>query len=253
MKPLKIIGLMLLFSGILWGCQANPPAPAATEPPESPETPPVMEKEETMEVGTLTTMGRASVKINLKSGQVIYIDPYGGTPADYTEPADLVLVTHQHGDHNKVELVTMKEGGRILQCPTDIKAGDTVQFQGIDIMAVPAYNKNHPKEESTGYVLKMDGITFYHSGDTSNIPEMADLKALNIDYALVCMDGFYNMGPAEAMKAVETIAPKHVIPIHTSKDELYNQENVDAFTSPQKIVLKPGESMALVKSEGTVN
>jgi len=164
-----------------------------------------------------------------------------------------VLVTHQHGDHNKVELVTLKEGGRILQCPADIKAGDTVQFQGIDIMAVPAYNKNHPKEESTGYVLKMDGLTFYHSGDTSNIPEMADLKALQIDYALVCMDGFYNMGPAEAMKAVEAFAPKNVVPIHTSKDELYNQENVDAFTSPQKIVLKPGESMALVKTEGTAN
>lgn len=203
-----------------------------------------------MAIGTLTFIGRASVKITLADGRVIYIDPYAGTAEDYVEPADLVLVTHQHGDHNKVDLVTLKSSGRVVQAPNDMKEGDTLQFQGIDILAVPAYNKNHPREVSVGYVLKMDGITLYHSGDTSNIEEMNNLKEMQVDYALLCMDGFYNMGPAEALEAAAAIAPKRVIPIHTDKDGLFSQTNVDAFDSPLKIVMMPGESMELVKPEG---
>lgn len=164
---------------------------------------------------------------------------------DYKKPADLLLVTHQHGDHNKIDKVTLKESGQMIQCPTDIVAGDEIETQGMKITAVSAYNKNHPAEVNVGYILEVDGLTIYHSGDTSMTEQMPELAAFDIDYALVCMDGYYNMGPEEAMEVAEAIQAKHVIPIHSSGSEMYGQENVDAFTYEGKLELKPGESTHL--------
>jgi len=198
-------------------------------------------------VGNLTMLGRASVKIELENGKVIYIDPFAGSAEDYSEPADLVLVTHQHGDHNNVDLVTLNEGGQVIQCPTDVTAGDTLEAQGIEIMAVPAYNDNHAKEVCCGFVLKMDGLTFYHSGDTSKIEEMAELTDLNIDYALICMDDFYNMGPEEAMEVAEIIKPRVVVPIHTSPQGEFDQATVTRFNFEETVVLEPQMNVSLVK------
>ena len=199
------------------------------------------------EFGKLTFGGRASVRLNLNDGTVIYIDPYAGGKEFYKEQADIVLVTHQHGDHNQVKLVTMKAGGEVIQCPKDIVAGTSKNSHNINITAVAAYNKNHEKSSSCGYVLDIDGYKLYHSGDTSNIEEMKQLESMNINYALLCIDGFYNMGPKEAMQVAEIIKAKHVVPIHSSPKDLYSQENVDAFTVNNKVVVEPGQSIFLLK------
>ena len=51
----------------------------------------------------MTFIGHASVKIKTTTGEVIYIDPYFPTDS-YKEPADVILVTHGHSDHNRVDL-----------------------------------------------------------------------------------------------------------------------------------------------------
>lgn len=204
-----------------------------------------MSSEQETTIGELLYFGRASIKIKLTDGRVVYVDPYAGKDSDYEDLADLVLVTHQHGDHNQVSRVTLKPEGKVYQCPLDIVPGDTFTSHGIDVLVVDAYNKNHKKGESAGFVLSIAGLKIYHSGDTSPIPEMAVLKDLQIDYALLCMDGFYNMGPDEAMAVTDVIDPKYVLPIHTSKHELFDQEIMDAFTSPKKIEVLPGGKIKL--------
>jgi hypothetical protein len=195
--------------------------------------------------GTLTFIGRASVRIDLDSGMVIYIDPAEGASSEYVTPADLVLVTHQHGDHNQVGLVTLKSEGVIIQCPEDISAGETRIVAGLEIIAVSAYNSNHPAESGCGYVINYGGLTIYHSGDTSTIDEMANMAKYKIDYALICMDGYYNMGPSEALEVSNLIKPTYVIPIHTSRDGLYDQNIIDQFEYPSTIVLNVGQSVQL--------
>ena len=232
MKKLLVGALCLMMAIVPTGCTMG--GEAAQEPSES------------VEVGELTLIGRASVKIDLKNGKRIYIDPFAGEGSDYSEPADLVLVTHQHGDHNKVDLVTMAEGGEVIQCPNDIKAGESIETQGIEIIAVPGYNENHPKEVNCGFVIKVDGVTIYHSGDTSMIEEMGELTAYNIDYAMICMDDYYNMGPEEAMEVAEVVQPRVVIPIHSSPQGMFDQEVVDRFSYEETIVLEPGASTVLM-------
>ena len=196
-------------------------------------------------LGSVTYMGRASVKIVLADQRVIYIDPYAGTSKDYADPADFVLVTHQHSDHNQIDLVTLKETGKMILAPLDARPGDVIKEKDLEFIAVDAFNSNHPKGSGVGYIIKAKGITLYHSGDTSYYKEMANLAQYSIDYAFLCMDGYYNMGPDEATRVAETIKPKHVIPMHTAKSGDYDQGNADSFKSNLKVSVLPGGTLQL--------
>ena len=201
----------------------------------------------------LSYFGRASVKIKTVSGFVIYIDPY--SPGDYHEPADLVLVTHGHGDHNKVSLIT-KKPGTIVAAPAGAVPGSGVRVvaEGEDfsvgpvrVHVMPAANKNHDRKSNRGYMISFDGLTIYHAGDTSFLPEMTGYVQYGISYALLPCDGFYNMGAEEASRCAEAMQAKRVLPIHSSKDTPFNQENAAAVRGREVIVLRPGEILGLEK------
>ncbi|MGL4107808.1 MBL fold metallo-hydrolase [Clostridium paraputrificum] len=84
-------------------------------------------------------------------------------------PADIILITHEHEDHNKLDLVTKKDNTKIIRSRDALKDGAYYTFdeQGIKIESVPAYNKNHKKDLCVGYIIEVDGIKIYHAGDTS--------------------------------------------------------------------------------------
>jgi L-ascorbate metabolism protein UlaG (beta-lactamase superfamily) len=203
-------------------------------------------QKKTREYAQLDYLGHASVRIITKEGVVIYIDPYYGK--DYDEPADIILVTHGHGDHYQISKIkNKKENCSIITWKEALKDGEYQSFEaaGVKIKAVAAYNKNHPKDSSVGFVLEFDGITLYHAGDTSKIDEMKELADLNLTYALLPMDNVYNMGPEEATEAAEMVQAKYYIPIHTGPDGVYSDENVEKFTPEGKIVVRPKESIQL--------
>lgn len=194
---------------------------------------------------SLKYLGRASVKIKTTQGTVIYIDPFAGN--DYDEPADIVLITHEHDDHNNISLIKDISEAKIIRSVDSIVNGLYKSFQEKDVKieAVAAYNKNHKKEESVGYILEFDGIKLYHAGDTSKIEEMNSLASKNLDYVLLPIDGFYNMDAIEAMECAKIINAKHNIPIHSSGNETYSQENVDKFKPQNVLPIKEGEEITL--------
>jgi len=193
----------------------------------------------------LKYLGHASIRIITKDNKVIYVDPFAGD--DYGEPADIILVTHSHKDHTSVDKVKKKESSSIITYKEALKDGQYQIFDisGIKIQSVPAYNKNHPKDQCVGYVITFDGIKLYHAGDTSRINEMKELANMNITYALLPMDGVYNMGPEEAAECAKIINAKYNIPIHTGPNGVYSQENIDKFNVSNKVVLKPGDIIEL--------
>jgi L-ascorbate metabolism protein UlaG (beta-lactamase superfamily) len=166
---------------------------------------------------------------------VIYVDPVGEPSAYEGKPeADLILITHEHGDHYKPETLAAltKEKTKLLtnpavhgMLPDDLKAkasqignGESAEMMGVNIEAIPAYNiteerKNfHPQGRDNGYVLNFDGFRVYVSGDTEDIPEMRALK--DIDLAFVCMNLPFTMDVEQAASAVAEFKPKYVYPYH---------------------------------------
>lgn len=206
----------------------------------------------------LSYYGRSSLKIRTASGFVIYVDPYA--EGDYAEPADLVLVTHGHGDHNQVGLVSRKAGA-VVVAPAGaaggpglaaIKEGETRSYGPVTVRALPAANKNHRRGSGFGYLVSFDGIVLYHAGDTSWLPEMAEFAAYGIGWALLPCDGFYNMGPEEAARCAAAMKAKRVLPIHSGADGLYDAKNAADLAARAKaagagaFVLEPGKKLTLV-------
>jgi L-ascorbate metabolism protein UlaG (beta-lactamase superfamily) len=192
---------------------------------------------------TLTLIGHASVKIKTSEGVVIYIDPY--YEGDYSEKADIILVSHEHSDHNKVDLCQQNNGCLVLRAKDTINTKDmtynTIEYMGVIIQPVPAANKNHSIKSSTGFVLTFDGITIYHSGDTSKLDQMAALKERNIDYAFFPIDGKYNMDAAEAMECAALVSAKHNTPMH------YFDADPIAFQPENLLPIAYGETVELTK------
>ena len=181
---------------------------------------------------TITFLGHGSLLFEFNQ-QRIYVDPYGQV-ADYAKlpPADLVLITHEHGDHldPKALAAIRTKQTQVVGSPAVSKAvsgchaisnGEQVVINGILIEATPAYNvvhkrENgqpfHPKGSGNGYVLTFGDVRVYVAGDTEDIPEMKDLQG--IDVAFLPMNLPYTMTPEMAAKAAGMFRPKIVYPYH---------------------------------------
>jgi L-ascorbate metabolism protein UlaG (beta-lactamase superfamily) len=186
--------------------------------------------------------GHASLRFVTDAGKVIYVDPFAGS--GYDLPADLILVTHDHGDHNQIGLCAKKPDCRIITQKEALAGGShqTFELGFVTVRAVEANNKNHSPESCVGYLLTLDGVTVYCVGDTSKTAEMSGLAALNIDYALLPGDGIFNMNLTEAAECAEIIGAKHNIPIHLKppmplNKNRYSRKMADGWTAPNKLIV----------------
>lgn len=199
--------------------------------------------------------GHGSYRFTLEDGTVVYVDPFAGD--GYDLPADLVLVTHEHFDHNQVGKMPHAQGCEIVRAK-DVHPSPgeylTLEAKGVSITAVQAYNKNHPVDECVGMLLKLDGQTFYASGDTSTTDDMRSgkLAAARIDYAVFPGDGLYNMDVSEASECAKLVAARHSIPVHlvpvsdpNDASQLFSRERAEAFQAAGRIVLAPGDALEL--------
>jgi L-ascorbate metabolism protein UlaG (beta-lactamase superfamily) len=161
------------------------------------------------------------------AGKVIDVDPVS-MYADYaTLPkADLILVTHEHGDHLDPKaiqaastattvLITNQSSAKNLPNATIMKNGDTKTAMGIQIEAVPAYNLQkpfHPKGNGNGYLLTFGDKRVFIAGDTENVPEIKALK--DIDIAFLPMNQPYTMTPEQVADVAKAMRPKVLYPYH---------------------------------------
>lgn len=199
-----------------------------------------------IKLAKLLYQGHGSFRIVTNNEVVIYVDPFAGD--GYNLTADIVLITHEHRDHNKLEIITQKENCRVLRSETMIENGSYkhMQIGDIGIEAVPAYNKNHDVNKCVGYVIKVDNVKIYAAGDTSTTEYMeTNLAKEDLNYALLPSDGFYNMDVKEAEKCAEIIGAKHAIPIHMKPGELFDIQVAEKFCPDNRLIIKPGEEIEL--------
>ena len=186
----------------------------------------------------ITLVKHASLEIRFK-GLSIQVDPVTelGKKTDYAKEfpkADYILVTHEHFDHfDQAAIDALRKDGTVLitnnRCAQmtgwgkALANGDSLQL-AFDMEAVPAYNiteghlQFHPKGRDNGYVLTLDGLRIYIAGDTEDIPEMAELK--DIDIAFLPCNQPYTMTPDQCVRAAEMIRPKVLIPYHFGETDI---------------------------------
>ena len=170
----------------------------------------------------ISWLGHSSIKI--KTDKVIYIDPWKITDE---EKADLVLISHSHGDHlSPPDVRKIQKNGTVIITTGDcashlkgdiriVKRGNVINTHSVTVEAVPSYNLSktfHPKASGwIGFVITMEGKRIYYAGDTDFVPEIRDIKA---DIMIMPVGGTYTMTAEEAAQAVNHVKPEAAIPIH---------------------------------------
>ncbi len=182
-------------------------------------------------------LGHDGFLITCKDGKKIAIDPYNLSDK-VQDKADLILITHSHYDHCSIKDISrLAREGSVIVIPVDaqskitkienvdmqiIEIGDELEFGKIKIEAVPAYNigkEFHPKKEGwIGYIIKINGLIIYHSGDTDKIPEMEKLTGYGKHgselIAFLPVSGKFVMDAEEAAEAAFLMKPSLAIPMH---------------------------------------
>jgi len=189
--------------------------------------------------------GHGSFRLTTNDKVVVFIDPYAGT--GYDEPADIILVSHQHDDHNQIGLITQKPDCTIISNVEALAGGkhNTFTIKGVEIEAVEAQNQNHPIDACVGFIVTADGIKIYFSADTSKTPQMASFPEKKIDYAFLCGDGFYNMSLGEAAECAKLIGARYNVPVHLKPGELFDKDLAEQFTGPNRLIIEAGEEADL--------
>lgn len=173
-------------------------------------------------------IGHASFLLRI-NGKNVYIDPFNLTTV--SERADIILITHPHFDHlnpdairkvadNETRVFVPKDS--VEKVPvgkaTGVEPDKTYGALGVEFSTVPAYNnvgermQNHPRANGwVGYLVKVNGKTLYHAGDTDFIDEIRGLKA---GVALLPIGGTYTMGVDEAADAANSMELNQASPMH---------------------------------------
>jgi L-ascorbate metabolism protein UlaG (beta-lactamase superfamily) len=180
----------------------------------------------------ITFIGHGTLMFSYND-MIIHVDPVSRY-ADYSTlpKADLILVTHDHGDHldpatidqlikDNTEIILTATCADRIGKGTVMKNGEVKEVKGLRIEAVPAYNiiherENgqpfHPKGIGNGYVITFADKKIYIAGDTENVPEMKELK--EIDIAFLPMNLPYTMTPEMVADAVKAFKPAILYPYH---------------------------------------
>ena len=211
----------------------------------------------------------------VEGSKKILIDPFlTGNPKAAAKPeelgADLILITHAHGDHiGDAVAIAQRTGAKIVamydvanylvednQGITTIgmNYGPT-EVGGVKIVQVPAWHSSSDGKYSIGnacgYIIEIDGTKIYHAGDTFVFSDMALFNELYgpIDLALLPIGGHFTMGPKEAAKAVELLKPRKVVPMHYNTWPPIAQDPGEfrklVGDRAEVVILEPGEELEL--------
>lgn len=204
----------------------------------------------------------------LKGSKVVIVDPFlSGNPLapfgpDGVTECDVVIVTHDHADHMGDAVDICKRTGAILAAQHEIAisvdgikaegmniGGFVSPVDGVEVAFTPAVHSS-ATGAPMGAIIRMDGKTIYHAGDTGLF---GDMKLIGEFYkpelALLPIGGRYTMDVAQAIKAIELIRPKIVVPMHYNTFPIIQADPEDLRRRVSDIVevriLRPGEEMEL--------
>lgn len=175
-------------------------------------------------------LGHASFLIISDAGTKIITDPYkaGGdlSYGEIKESADIVTVSHGHGDHNNAAAVRGN--------PQIVRGAGTVEIKGVKISGVPCYHddaRGGRRGNNTIFCFEVDGMRVCHLGDLGHQlddKQVADLG--KVDILLIPVGGFYTVDAKVATQVCNKLAPRVIVPMHYKNDKCdYPITTVEGF------------------------
>lgn len=224
---------------------------------------------------TFTYYGHSTFGLKIEEHDIL-IDPYfSDNPATETDPdnldADYILITHGHGDHvGDTIAIANRTGAQVI---TNFEIANWISEQGIDVhpqhigggfqhpfgyvkMTQALHGSSLPDGSyggmPGGFLITTPGEeTIYISGDTGIFSSMSLIGDEGIDLAVIPIGDNFTMGPDDALRAVELLRPKTVIPTHYNTWELIKQDpaawksRVESATQTRVEILQPDTSYDL--------
>jgi L-ascorbate metabolism protein UlaG (beta-lactamase superfamily) len=203
-------------------------------------------------MATLHYHGHSTFTLTTDDGTRIIIDPWfdenpvSDVKADDIDDVDFILCTHGHFDHFADAIPLAKRTGATLVSTFEIVS--FAQSKGVEnahplhigggfkfpfgyVKMTPALHGGQVAGDDEGayttvpggFLMELGNKTLYHAGDTALLTDMTLLKG-KVDLALLPIGDNFTMGPMDAVKAVEFIEPKVVIPIHYNTFDVINQD-----------------------------
>ena len=231
----KTIGIVLVLATVVSVIVAlpyltNPTGPATTDPTTTTPTTPTINEN----IINFTLLDNAGIMIEAL-GMRIYVDPINLDSGYNNLTADVILVTHPHGDHYEgTSIRRVRDDDTTIVFPANMSdavsaydaigvvPGDQIQVGPINITAFymytwapEGYDPSHPREANwTSYIIDVNGFTFFHAGDSKNITEY-NMLTDSIDVAMLPLGpGCQSMVDEEIVDAIRRINPRYFVPIH---------------------------------------
>jgi len=192
-------------------------------------------------------LAHSAFLITSNAGTRIITDPYetssGLKHGAIQETADIVTVSHEHGDHNNAAAV--RDNPKAVRASTDVK--------GIKIKAVPAAHDNSggsQRGKNTIFCFEVDGINVCHAGDLGHALSEEQVKAIGrVDVLMIPVGGFFTIDAKTATKVGEQLKPKVIIPMHYKTEKLdFPITGVDDFLKGKSNVTRSNDSEIEIKA-----
>ncbi len=160
---------------------------------------------------TISWFGQSCFRIEAKEGSVL-IDPFskeiGLKPPRIKD--DIVLVSHQHSDHNNIEDANPE--AFIIQNPGEYEKS------GIAVRGIASFHDEKQGIErgpNTIYIIKAEELTIAHLGDLGHVLDDVQVEAIgDVDILMVPIGGTYTIDAKKAVEVISQIEPKIIIPMH---------------------------------------
>jgi L-ascorbate metabolism protein UlaG (beta-lactamase superfamily) len=196
----------------------------------------------------ITWYGHACFRMHERGGPTIVTDPYDDS-IGYTLPrlrADIVTVSHDHGDHNNLRGVRVL--GKVFTSPGEY------EVQGVFITGIPTFHDRKQGEErgqNVVFLFDFDGLTICHLGDLGHVLSQSQAEALgNVDVLLIPVGGVYTLTAASAAEVVSLLEPRLIVPMHYKTKALsFRLGTVDPFLKEMGAEdAAPHESLKITKA-----
>lgn len=167
-------------------------------------------------------LAHSAFLITADSGTRIVTDPYVTNErhrhGDISETAEIVTVSHSHGDHNNVAAV---KGNPLVLDSADIQGVKDESIKIKTIMTAHDDSGGSQRGANIIFCFEIDGVNICHCGDLGHLLTDEQVKAIGrVDVLMIPVGGTFTVDGTAATRVCEQLKPRIILPMHYLTDKI---------------------------------